>query len=338
MYRTVCLMVVVLTGLAWPLHADVIFLVNGDRLTGKITHLLDNKLTFISDLAGEVTINMENIRSFATDMPVVLHLKDGSVIKHRVSASEAGTIQVEAGAILQTQVVQLADVVKINPPRPKWTGSASAGYTMNRGNSDKDTVNLATDLRRRTEKDRITFGAMYLFSREKNKDTDEFITSQNEWFAQFQYDYFFKPKFYTYVKSRVEQDRVADLDLRLFAGLGVGYQWFESPSFNFATQAGVGWRFEAFPNQDNSSEAAAELGYHIDKSIGEHVTLFHDLTLYPSFQDPSDIFLTTQAGGRVLLSKVLFTETRIIVDYDSTPAEGAETTDFKWIFGIGAKF
>lgn len=338
MYRIACLTVIILASLACSVQADVILLVNGDRLTGKVKRLLDHKLTFASDLAGEVTIDMDNIRSFATDTPVVLHLQDGSVIEQRVLTAEAGTIQIEQGTILAGQVVRLADIAKINPPKPKWTGRASAGFTLSRGNTDSEGANVAVNLHRRTAMDRITFEGLYLFSREKDHDTGDTNTSENEWFAQFQYDYFLKPKLYTYAKARVEQDRVADLDLRLFAGLGVGYQWFESPNFNFATQAGLGWRFEAFPDQDNSSEPAAELSYHIDRRIGERFTLFHDLALYPSLTDVSDIVLTTQAGGRAALTKILFVETRMILDYDTMPADDAESTDFKWIFGIGANF
>lgn len=338
MHRIVCLMVMVFGCLPQPLQADVIFLVNGDRLTGKITKMLDQQLSFTSDLAGDVTINMSAIQSFATDAPIVLHLQDGSVIKHRISASDAGAIEIEPGAILVKQVVQLADIAKINPPGPKWNVNVSAGFALNRGNTESESANVAADLNRRTAKDRITFAGLYLFSREKNKDTGDSNTSENEWFAQFQYDYFIKPKLYAYAKSRVEQNRVADLDLRLFAGLGAGYQWVESPTFNVATQAGVGWRFEAFEDGENNSEPAAEFTYHIDKAIGSRFSLFHDLSLLPSLTDLSDVVLRTQAGARLSLSKLLFTESRFILAYDSMPAEDTESTDFKWLLSVGMNF
>ena len=68
----------------------------------------------------------------------------------------------------------------------------------------------------------ITFDASYLFSRSKDDDGKRNTTS-DEWPAGLQYDYFLRPKLYIYSQTRVQRDRVADLDLRLLAGVGGGY-------------------------------------------------------------------------------------------------------------------
>ena len=43
---------------AQSIHADEITFTNGDRLTGKITHLMEGKMLFKSDAIGDVTIDI----------------------------------------------------------------------------------------------------------------------------------------------------------------------------------------------------------------------------------------------------------------------------------------
>jgi hypothetical protein len=122
------------------------------------------------------------------------------------------------------QIIALKDVAQINPPPVKWTGSLTANGLVTRGNSHTDNLGLTVNAVRRAEKDRITLGAGYYYGREKDRDTDEAITTIDNWFVLGKYDYFLTKKFYLYGAVRAEQDGIADLNLRLTASGGVGYQ------------------------------------------------------------------------------------------------------------------
>ena len=173
MFRTIVLSFLLLYGYTLPAHADQLFLINGDRLTGTLENLSDGKLTFTSKLAGVITVDIRNVQTLTTDTPVTLRLQDGSTVKAQVSAAAAGHLMLSHGAVLQSQTVSLADVTAINPPRPKWKGNLRAGYTITRGNSETENANAGFELQRRTEKDRATAEGAYLFSREKDKDTGD---------------------------------------------------------------------------------------------------------------------------------------------------------------------
>ena len=54
------------------------------------------KMTFNSDMLGEVTIDMAKIRSFQTDDKVELHLTDGTVIKTPVDQDQPGKVASKA--------------------------------------------------------------------------------------------------------------------------------------------------------------------------------------------------------------------------------------------------
>lgn len=341
MLRSIVLVLTLLYGCILPAHADQLFLRNGDRLTGTLQQLVDGKLMFKSDLAGVVTVQVENVQTLTTNAPVVLKLQDGSQVQAQVSASEAGRLMLNPGTILQAQAVQLTDVVAINPPLPeppRWKGNLRAGYAISGGNSETEEANVGVDLSRRGVGDRITFAGAYLFGREKNDDTGDHNTTKDEWFAALKYDYFIKPQFYIYGNTRIEQDHIANLDLRLLAGSGVGYQWFETAAFNLFTEAGPGWKFEVFEDDENNQQVSLRLAYHIDRRLNRRLSVFHATEFYPSMKDFSDYYLTSQAGLHVSLTTSLFAETRAVIKHDSTPAEDAEQTDFTYLLSVGWNF
>jgi putative salt-induced outer membrane protein YdiY len=155
------------------------------------------------------------------------------------------------------------------------------------------------------------------------------------------YDYFFTEKWYGYLSGSYEKDSIADLDRRVIIGTGAGYQWVESKEMNFSTEAGLASVYERYEGADDSeSELSAELGYHFDKLLGKENKLkfINDLSYFPALGDPADYYLTTTAELRAPITEQTFTNFKVVFDYDSTPASGADKTDVKYIFGAGVNW
>ena len=55
-------------------------------------------------------------------------------------------------------------------------------------------------------------------------------------------------------------------------------------------------------------------------------------------EDLGDYFLNTEFNVRVSLTDVLFTDFKVIFDYDSTPASGADNKSLKSILGPNLGF
>ena len=328
--------------LSLPLQADQVFLKNGDRLSGTIAHLTDGKLVLKSDLVGEITIPLANIQTFASESPVEVHLKDGTVLKQEVRVAEGNQFSIEQGETLRAQTFNVEDVVSINPPakpKPKWTGSVSGAWTSTHGNTKAEAISASVNMSKRTEKDRTTVSADYAKGTQRDKETKEDETIEDWWRAKGKYDYFFSKKFFGFVDGRYEKDSVAELDRRVTVGVGGGYQWIESDDMNFSTEAGAASLYEKFDNQtDSNSELSMQAGYYFDKKIIEGMKFIHDLTYYPAFDRFSDYYLTTTAEVRAALVKNMFANFKVIFNYDTTPAIGQGSSDTKYLFGIGLTF
>jgi len=333
----VCLIVA-----APALYADELVFKNGDRLTGKFDHVLEGKLVFKSDVVGTVTVDISKIRTFSTDAPIVIHLKDGNVLNQKVVGSEPEKFAIEGTETVKAQNFDIAAISSINPPpepEPKWTGDISAGFTSIHGNTRTDAISASANLSKRTEKDRMHLTADYAKGEQEDPDTGKKKTTEDWWRTKAKYDYFFTKKVYGYLDGRYETDKIAELDRRVIVGGGGGYQWIESEDINFSTEAGLASLYEKFENQtDSNAELSAQLGYHFDKKLFKSVKFIHDLTYYPSTEELSDYFLTSTGEIRAHFTDNMFLNFKAILDYDATPAMGAHKTDTKYIFGLGYSF
>ena len=138
---------------------------------------------------------------------------------------------------------------------------------------------------------------------------------------------------------RAERDRIADLDLRFTPSLGVGYQWYETPTFNLSTEAGLAWVYEDFRDGGSDDHFAARLAYHVDWTPYQAVTLFHNLEWLPAFDGPfRDYNLNGDAGLRATIFQGFFAEAKAELRYDSRPAPGAEKEDIRYLLAVGWSF
>ncbi|MHC4507547.1 MAG: DUF481 domain-containing protein [Planctomycetota bacterium] len=323
-------------------QADELVLKNGDRLSGKIVHLVDGKLLFKSQVAGDVTVELSNIETFSSDDPITVNLKDKTGFKQKVLSAQPGRFAVEGNETLKAQEFAVDDIVSINPPIkpvPKWTGDISAGITSTHGNTRTEMISANASFAKRTEQDRTTATADYAKGEQEDPDTGETVTIEDWWRAKGKYDYFFSKKSYAYLDGRYEKDAVAELDRRVIVGLGGGYQWIESDETNFSTEFGLASLYEKFDNQtDSNSELSFQVGYNFDKKLRENIKFTHDLTYYPSIDKFSDYFLTSTAGIRADFTEKIFLTFKTIFNYDATPAIGSHRTDVKYFLGIGYRF
>jgi putative salt-induced outer membrane protein YdiY len=319
--------------------ADEIQFINGDRLTGKIKSAADGKMVISTDVAGDVTVDMSKVKTFTTTEPLEIHIGEKNVIKTTVGAGQQpGTVQAAPAGGAPGGAVAIKDIKSINPPPVKWTGAITANGLITRGNSNTEIIGLRIDAERRAETDRITFNAAYLYGRQKDPDSNVKSTTTDNWFIFGKYDYFFSKKFYGFVSSRFERDRIAELDLRFTPAGGVGYQWIERTDMHFFTEGGLAWVYEDFENADSADHFALRLAYHFDKKINDKVNFYHNMEYLPSIEHLSDFNINTDAGVRVTMLKNMFTELKLEWKFDNEPAPGAAHNDLRYILGVGWAF
>ena len=123
------------------LVADEVFFKNGDHLTGKITALDGEKLVINSVVAGTVSVNLKDIKTFSTEKPLMVQLSDGTVLNQCIIAGPAGQFTAAPGGPIAQQNFEISRITRINPV--KWTGNVAIGGFLARGNTDIDSFNAS---------------------------------------------------------------------------------------------------------------------------------------------------------------------------------------------------
>jgi putative salt-induced outer membrane protein YdiY len=327
---------------------------NGDRITGEVIDLGGGKLKIKSAIAGDITVDLKDVATFTTDKPVELKLKDGTVVGLQAGAStQPGTIvsapttqPIPSNAAVPPTTAPAGKILSIDqfdsiisaPPTPAWTGSITAGATFSRGNTDTDQYHLGFDALRRYTDDRITTKGEYNLGDQKNQGDATRTTSTDNWYVQGQFDHFVSKKFYEYGNLKFEHDRIAQLYLRTSPGVGMGYQWIETPAANFSTEGGLGYTDAKYDGGMEDTYINARLAYHYDRQLTSNTKFVHNLEYLPSMEDVKKFNIDSDAGIRVALTEQFFTEFKVEWKYDSQPASGAQQNDYRYILSLGWRF
>ena len=332
------LLVVLILTASTSVYADEITFKNGDHLTGKVVHIGDGKVTFAPELADEMVINVINLSSIRTDSPVTIVFTDGSIAYQPLIVSATSPPDITDLAYFMSTSEMTKIIREVNPPpapSPRWNGSITSGLNSATGNTDSNTANINIKLGLKGGKNRISTKAGYNFGRQKDQETGETSTTQDDWFVKGKLDRFYDDKSFIYTSGQLEQDRVSDLDNRLIVGFGFGHQFIDQDDFTLSAEGGAAWLTEKYSGSEKNEEWSIQLGYSLDKKLGSNLALSHETSFLPAFDNLDDYLLSTEIGLKSDLMENMFASFKIILDYDSTPSEGLEKTDLQYILGLG---
>ncbi len=316
--------------------ADEVILSNGDKLTGTVGQIADGKMKFTSPVLGEITIDLANVTSFSTSEPANIMMKKGPSVEEPIKESTTQSITTESG-----KTVPYTEIKTVNPPPEKWTGFVLGNLSIARGNTETIDAGIEAQAilrrQRQTVDDRFTLYGEYNFA---NTGTgDSALTTEENVEALAKYDRFFTENWYGFGLVGFMKDHIANLDYRFTPGVGVGYQWYETPTFNLSTEAGLSYVFERYDPGGNNEFLAARFAYHVDKKLRDNVTVFSNLAYLPSLENfTEDYLINADAGLRVDLTKTFFSQARVEWNYDSAPAPGSGSNDYRYLVGIGWRF
>ena len=315
-------------------QADEVLLKNGDRITGKVVRLENNKLIFTTPYAGDVSINWEHVTNIQTDDPVKVILTKDTVVQGKLLSGETGWVTVKSDEIKDAFPVELTQFKVINPKPPspalKTTARVNVGVNVTSGNTETESIYGDAELIARTEKNRYSLGAVY----KRKKDND--VTTADSLLGYMKYDYFIQKQLYFYANAGGEKDKFKDLNLRTSLGLGAGYQFFETEITNLSFEAGVSYVNEDFIVSEDNDYAAGRWEFNFDHYFfNKALQFFHKHTGLQSLEKSDDLVIYSQTGFRVPFYKNLNITAQVNYDYDKSPAAGKEKDDQTYILSIG---
>jgi putative salt-induced outer membrane protein YdiY len=235
----------------------------------------------------------------------------------------------------------LASFVAEDAPPPvmdRWTGSVTIGATYQSGNTDSRAVNANALAEYRREKDRWTAGGFWDYGETKDQTTGDYVLNARKAGASVKYDYFLSKKVYVNATAAIESDTLADLQRRLFFGVGLGYQWREDEKLKWNSELGVGYFIEDRYVDEDKEYIAGRAMNNVEWTISDKNSLANTVTAYPSLEEADDFYGRSDTRFKTTLTEKMFAQLQWVWDYDNTPSAGKDRNDHKVTLGVGWSF
>lgn len=324
------------------LAEDEVILASGARLLGEFIELQEQNLLINTKFAGELSLKKSDISQIYTKKPVTVIFQGGEYITGKISSLKSNQLELHSKKLDKTKPFILSEVTSIvtGDPREKvlkerrvrFSGRMDVGLSRSSGNSDNENYSAKGEFRARTPENRFTVRG------EKILEKSEGDKTEDKTFGSMKYDHFFGEKWFLFGSASFEEDEIELLNLRTALSAGLGYQFFERDDLFLSVEAGPAYVNEDFDEDDDNDSMSMRWGIDYEYDILSWASIFHFQDGLFGLETSEDIVIRTRSGVRFPLGNGFSATAAASIDWDKSPAEGADTTDKEYIFSLGYEF
>jgi putative salt-induced outer membrane protein YdiY len=304
-----CLVAALLAPAAW---ADVIELVSGDVLHGKVLERTDALVVIDHETLGRLELPADQVASVMTD----------------AEAAEQAAQQLEEAP---AEAVDSEEEEKEESP---WSLTVDFSLNVSQGNTEESDFRFGLNARRLTEETRLRIDSSWYYKRDRSNTTDNKFTlgSRFDWLMPG------SPWFY-WVGGRFDWDKFESWDQRLSAQTGPGYHIIETDNFLLDVLGGLGTRKE-WGSLNDDWKLEASLGLDTEYKINERQSLDFDITYFVDVEEFEDYRTRSTGNWRYAISNDM--RLSLLVgyswEYQNIADPGDKRYDFRFFVGIQYAF
>jgi putative salt-induced outer membrane protein YdiY len=315
--------------------ADVVHMKNGDRLTGKLDGIAGQRLILETDYSDNIAVSLSSVLTVETDGPFELKLKGGDRASGRLVVADGGQAIAVDGQ--QPQPLVLDQVRTAGQKRlalldlgRDWTSRAVLSAAVSTGNSETDAYNALIESKLTRNKSEHFLS---LVISEEDADGE---TTKDQLDLDYGYKRFVGEKWFGAGNFEYFQDGLKEVDYRITAGGGVGYQFWDNSFGALSAELGASLVVEELAGESEENPAARWALKYNRHLWSKRVEAFHShsLLVIPNRGE----VIESSTGIRMALNHRLETDLRVDVDHETEPPEGSKKTDVTYALGIGVKF
>jgi putative salt-induced outer membrane protein YdiY len=254
--------------------------------------------------------------------------------KIQIASGIALVASLAAGAHAQTATNTPVPVVtNLPPPPPKnpWTGDASLGLTLTRGNSRALLAVAQADAKKKWDDNELLLNANGAYGKNTGVVNAESIDGNA------QYNRNFTPRFYFGVKGDALSDHIADIDYRLTLAPLAGYYLIKNTNDTLAVEAGPAGVLQKL-GETTRGYATLRLGERYEHKFSATARLWESFEILPQVDRFSNYYINAEIGIESALAKSWSLKTYIDDTYYAVPAPGRLKNDVKLVSAIAYKF
>jgi Protein of unknown function, DUF481 len=324
----------------------VVFLKNGDRLTGELVSRNDKRVIIKSAIAGRVTIARGDIDR----LEPVSALNDPALSMTSPtptaapSAPQPVSAPVAAGVKPAPAFSPSATTNNVPPRDPlipgwitgvatNWHGNFQAGLNLGLGTTDRTTLYANGSAAKKWGRtvSSLTYNAAY---GEVNG-----IQNANMMAGTAKVDVEISPnrRTYAYGQGAGGYDAIRKIDLEYLGGGGLGYKLIDRPKRVLAAELGFQYQSFDYSTSEDLSSVAVRFGQSFNTTV-EKLTISQRLGFTPSVEDFSNYQVNFFLTFSYPLFKPLTLNLNLVDQYLSQPAAGVQNNDLQIQTTIGITF
>lgn len=319
--------------------ADTVWMKNGDRLTGTVSLLNNNKLVLDTKYAGTVTINWADVSTLETKSPLFVKLKQDKQEKAQIiKPSQEGKLLLIND---DKHEIALQDINQMIKPKKMgvdvddliWTGKVNLSLDSKRADKDSNTFDISFQTK-------IEHGnRRHILTGEYNRKSSNNNVSSNNYSLDYTLDHFLTKQWFWQTNSYFKLDHIEDLRKQYTLGTGPGYQFWDDSLGSFSISSPINLSRYEYKEKNNKNFAAYGIRWNYNRYIlGKDIELFTSGNATKPFNSSvakyaldADIGLSYKLTDWASLN---FKINRNIVD----GASDANVNETRYILGIGVNW
>jgi len=347
---------------------DVLVFTNGDQLTGKLLREVSGSVTFHSDMAGDVVVTWDKIKSIHSSQQFAV-IQQGQHVNRKTpdSAVAHGPVEVQDNEVKvgppdsgATKDIPVKDAQYMidQPTYDKevkrtpgwgygWSGSVTAGATLVEATQNSRAFTGSVALVRRIPtvdwldpRNRTIFDFTGAYGTVSQPGTATVKTNIIHFDAE--HDWYFTPRFYFLVDSSFDHNYSQGLDLQQIYGAGMGYTVIKEPKQELDVKFDIHYEKQRFfllpgippPVKASNNLIGATFGDTYMLKLPKGLLFNQGATITPAFNQTNAYSAEATANLLFPVYKRLGFSVGVLDDFLNDPSAGSKKNSFQFTAGV----
>ncbi len=319
-----------------PLCADTLYMKNGDRISGTLNSVSGGTLVFDTEYAGSLRVSMKAVSGMDTEKAYDVRLNSKSLMKGNLSfddevlsvVSATGATAIEAGAIVQLNENLLSNTAS----ERDWSSRLDINANLSSGNTDSFVFGIAASSTLKKE------FSEHAVSLKWDREESENVTTKDQADIDYAYKRFMSEHWYLSGNGEYFADPIKEVDGRITAGGGAGYQFWDNSLGALSADLGVSAVYEDLGAETETNPAVRWSLAYKRFLLGKRVQAFHNHQILKILGSGKGEVISADTGVRYAVNSHLDALFQVDLVYETEPAPGQKKSDLTYKVGVGYKF
>ncbi len=268
----------------------------------------------------------------------VIHFINGDRLSGIILESGKNEVVIES-EIVGILTLSRENIKRIQPAgeQPKiWNGKMSGSFDLIKGNTETAALGGGIAVKRKVvKKNEFDFSVNGFYG-----SSDKKMNAQR-YDAMIRYAYSFgrSKKWYHFYKTEADHDRFANINARMTPSTGIGYWFWDEPSWKLMSELGVGVTMTNYrDDRKNTADFVLIPRVYVEKTLRGKAKVSEDFTAYPSLTNAGEYRLKSETALTTPVAEDINLKVSWINLYNSHPGGDTKKLDQQLLSSLEYQF